>query len=134
MPLDTLMGGLKAAHLDTGEPICPGTPGAWPADAGIIPAVLGGKSQVLDLGRKNRFGSEAQRIAQDHRSEVAAKPKAASPHPARATCTTTGAGRRRPDQPRRPDHDLPPAPLPSPRPALRHDHTSHRQVHLHRRT
>ena len=32
-------------------------------EAGIIPAVLGGKSQVLDLGRKRRFHSEAQRIA-----------------------------------------------------------------------
>ncbi len=32
-------------------------------EAGIIPAVLGGKSQVLDLGRKNRFHTEAQRIA-----------------------------------------------------------------------
>ena len=32
-------------------------------EAGIIPAVLGSKSQVLDLGRKKRFASEAQRIA-----------------------------------------------------------------------
>ena len=62
MPLDTLMGGLKAAHLDTGEPISPGQARRLAADAGIIPAVLGSKSQVLDLGRKNRFGSEAQRI------------------------------------------------------------------------
>jgi hypothetical protein len=62
MPLDTLMGGLKAAHLDTGEPISPGQARRLAADAAIIPAVLGSKSQVLDLGRKNRFGSEAQRI------------------------------------------------------------------------
>ena len=62
MPLDTLMGGLKAAHLDTGEPISPGQARRLACDAGIIPAVLGGKSQVLDLGRKNRFGSQAQRI------------------------------------------------------------------------
>ena len=31
--------------------------------AGIIPAVLDGKSQVLDLGRKKRFHTTAQRIA-----------------------------------------------------------------------
>jgi hypothetical protein len=30
--------------------------------AGIIPAVLGGQSEVLDLGRKRRFHSKAQRI------------------------------------------------------------------------
>jgi hypothetical protein len=62
LPLDTLMGGLKAAHLDTGEPISPGQARRLAAEAGIIPAVLGTNSQVLDLGRKNRFGSEAQRI------------------------------------------------------------------------
>jgi hypothetical protein len=31
--------------------------------AGIIPAVLGGKSQVLDVGRKARFHNKAQRTA-----------------------------------------------------------------------
>ena len=63
MPLDTLMGGLKAAHLDTGETISPGQARRMACEAGIIPAVLGGKSQVLDLGRKKRFATEAQRIA-----------------------------------------------------------------------
>ena len=29
IPLDTLMGGLKAAHLDTGEPISPAKPAGW---------------------------------------------------------------------------------------------------------
>ena len=32
-------------------------------EAGVIPAVLGGKSKVLDLGRKTRFHTEAQRLA-----------------------------------------------------------------------
>ena len=63
MDLDTLMGGLKAARLDTGESISPGAARRLACEAGIIPAVLGGKSQVLDLGRKKRFYSEAQRIA-----------------------------------------------------------------------
>ncbi|MDX6371590.1 MAG: hypothetical protein QOD98_578, partial [Nocardioidaceae bacterium] len=63
MELDTLMGGLKAAHLDTGESISPGAARRLACEAGIIPAVLGGNSQVLDLGRKKRFHSGAQRIA-----------------------------------------------------------------------
>jgi hypothetical protein len=31
--------------------------------AGILPAVLGGDAQLLDLGRRKRFHTEAQRIA-----------------------------------------------------------------------
>ena len=63
MDLDTLMGGLKAAHLDTGEAISPGAARRLACEAGIIPAVLNGNSQVLDLGRKKRFYTEGQRIA-----------------------------------------------------------------------
>ena len=62
MPLDTLMGGLQAAHLDTGETISPSQARRLACEAGIIPAVLNGKSQVLDLGRKQRFANDAQRI------------------------------------------------------------------------
>jgi hypothetical protein len=62
MSLDTLMGGLKAAHLDTGETISPSLARKLACEAGIIPAVLGGDSRVLDLGRKQRFHSEGQRI------------------------------------------------------------------------
>ncbi len=62
MPLDTLMGGLKAARLDTGETISPGLARRLACEAAIIPAVLGGKSQVLDLGHKTRFHTEAQRL------------------------------------------------------------------------
>ncbi len=60
---DSLLGGLKAAQLDTGEHLSPGAARRLACEAGIIPAVLGGKSQVLDLGRKTRFHTEAQRIA-----------------------------------------------------------------------
>jgi hypothetical protein len=63
MDADTLMGGLKAAQLDTGTPISPGLARRMACEAGIIPAVLGGDSQVLDLGREQRFFSKAQRIA-----------------------------------------------------------------------
>ena len=59
---DTLMGGLKPAHLDTGEPISPGQARRIACEAGILPVVLNGTSQVLDLGRTRRFHSQSQRI------------------------------------------------------------------------
>ncbi len=62
MDLDTLLGGLKAAKLDTGETISPALARRLACEAGIIPAVLGGKSEVLDLGRSRRFHSRAQRL------------------------------------------------------------------------
>jgi hypothetical protein len=63
MTLETLMGGLKAASLDTGEQLSPALARRVACEAGIIPQVLGGKSQVLDQGRKKRYYTEAQRIA-----------------------------------------------------------------------
>jgi hypothetical protein len=63
MDYETLLGGLKAAELDTGARISPSLARRWACEAGIIPAVLGGESQVLDLGRKRRFHTKAQRIA-----------------------------------------------------------------------
>ncbi len=62
MPLETLMGGLKAAKLDTGEHISPGLARRLACEAGIIPTVLDGQSRVLDLGRTRRFHNHAQRI------------------------------------------------------------------------
>ena len=62
VPYDTLMGGLTAARLDTGETISAALARRIACEAGIIPAVLGGKSQVLDLGRSRRFHSRAQRL------------------------------------------------------------------------
>ncbi|MEO5663554.1 MAG: DUF222 domain-containing protein [Nocardioides sp.] len=67
MSLGTLMGGLAAASLDTGGRISAGQARRLACEAGIIPAVLGGKSEVLDLGRTRRFHSKAQRIAIAHR-------------------------------------------------------------------
>ena len=60
--LDTLRGDLKAAHLDTGEPISPGAARQLACEARIIPAVLGGNSEVLDLGRTRRFHNQPQRL------------------------------------------------------------------------
>ena len=63
MTLETLLGGLKAAQLDTGTPISPGLARKLACEAGVIPVVLGGKSEVLDVGRRRRFHTKAQRIA-----------------------------------------------------------------------
>ena len=63
MTLETLIGGLTAAQLDTGHRISPGLARRLACEAAIIPAVLGTRSQVLDLGRKTRFHTEPQRIA-----------------------------------------------------------------------
>jgi len=63
MSLETLMGGVKAAKLDTGEHISAGLARRIACEAGIIPAVLGGKSEVLDLGRSSRLFKRAQRKA-----------------------------------------------------------------------
>jgi hypothetical protein len=67
MTLENLLGDLnrseKAALLDTGEPISAAEARRLACEAGIIPAVLGSKSQPLDLGRKTRFHTEPQRTA-----------------------------------------------------------------------
>ena len=56
-----------AASLDTGDDLSAGEARRLACRAAIIPAVLDGASQVLDLGRKRRFHTEPQRIALAHR-------------------------------------------------------------------
>lgn len=64
MELDTLVGGLRAAQLlGEGELISAGEARRLACKAGVIPAVLGGKSEVLDLGRRSRLHSRPQRLA-----------------------------------------------------------------------
>ncbi|WP_137292696.1 HNH endonuclease signature motif containing protein [Nocardioides dongxiaopingii] len=63
MTLESLNGGLAAAHLDTGLALSPTQARRMACEAGIIPAVLGGQGHVLDLGRKRRFHTPAQRLA-----------------------------------------------------------------------
>ncbi|GEP32704.1 hypothetical protein NSZ01_04720 [Nocardioides szechwanensis] len=63
MTLETLVGGLMSAQLDTGTMISPGLARKLACEAGVIPVVLGGRSEVLDVGRKRRFHTKAQRIA-----------------------------------------------------------------------
>ncbi len=63
MQLDTLTGGLRAASIDTGSRLSAGAARRLACEAGIIPAVLDTTSRVLDLGRKVRLHTEAQRLA-----------------------------------------------------------------------
>ena len=62
--LDVLLGRLEQAGvLDTGEKISPELARRLACEAGVVPAVLGGDSQPLDLGRRRRLFTEAQRLA-----------------------------------------------------------------------
>ncbi len=63
MELDKLKTGLGAGTLDTGTPMSAGQIRRLSCNAGLVPAVLGGRSVPLDLGRKRRLHTEAQRIA-----------------------------------------------------------------------
>lgn len=62
--LDELRTGLGVAHISgVDEPVPASTARRLAADAELIPVVLGGDSEVLDLGRSSRLFSEAQRRA-----------------------------------------------------------------------
>ena len=61
--LDVLMNGLGAAAVETGHRISAGEARRLACKAGIIPAVLGGDSVPLDLGRERRLFSKHQRVA-----------------------------------------------------------------------
>ena len=60
---DKLKAAVGAAHLDTGHDVSASEARRLACGAGIVPAVLDGESQVLDLGRSQRFFTEAQRVA-----------------------------------------------------------------------
>ncbi|QKE00819.1 HNH endonuclease signature motif containing protein [Nocardioides marmotae] len=61
MDLDSLMGGLAPGVLDDGSVISAATARRLACEAGLIPAVLGTKSELLDLGRRTRLFSGPQR-------------------------------------------------------------------------
>ncbi|WP_232497482.1 HNH endonuclease signature motif containing protein, partial [Agromyces humatus] len=62
--LDTLLDGLGHASIDgLDQPIPASTARRMAADADLIPAVLGGDSLPLDLGRAARYFTKAQRLA-----------------------------------------------------------------------
>jgi hypothetical protein len=60
---DHLTRAVGAAHLDTGDHLTAGQTRRIACQAGILPAILDGESQPLDLGRTQRFHTEAQRVA-----------------------------------------------------------------------
>ncbi len=62
--LDTLVSGLGHARIDgLDQPISAATARRMAADAELVPAVLGGDSIPLDLGRAARLFTRAQRLA-----------------------------------------------------------------------
>ena len=63
MRLDQLLDGLGTATLDTGTTISAGQARRLACQAGIIPVVLDGKSQPLDVGQEQRLHTKHQRIA-----------------------------------------------------------------------
>ena len=79
MTLETLMGGLAKASLDTGEVISAGTARRLACEAGIIPMVLGSQSQVLDVGRRRRFHTKSQRLAIAQRDKTCTAPGCDAP-------------------------------------------------------
>lgn len=63
MTLEQLLAGQATALLDDGSRMSAGQARRLACEAGIIPVVLGTKSQPLDLGRVARLFTRAQRIA-----------------------------------------------------------------------
>ena len=63
MTLEQLLGEHTTALLDDGTRMSAAMARRLACEAGIIPAVLGGDSEVLDLGQTQRFYSIPQRIA-----------------------------------------------------------------------
>ncbi|HEY0949272.1 HNH endonuclease [Nocardioides sp.] len=59
----------SSATAPTGAVISPGQARRLACEAGLLPMVLNGKSEVLDLGRRRRLHSKAQRIAIAHRDQ-----------------------------------------------------------------
>lgn len=63
LDFDKLRTAVGAAHVDTGQDLSASEVRRLACNAGIVPAVLDGESQQLDLGRTERFFTEAQRVA-----------------------------------------------------------------------
>jgi hypothetical protein len=77
MTLEQLLGDQATALLDDDTAMSAGQARRIACEAGIIPAVLGGRSEVLDLGRERRLFTRPQRIALGQRDRG---------------CTTRGCG------------------------------------------
>ena len=100
-------------------------------EAGIIPAVRGGRSQPLAVGRKKRFHTTAQRIALALR-DGGCTAGAVTTRPSSVTRTTTSPGRTT-AAPTSPTAGCSaPPPCPGPQQALPDHPPGHRQAPLHR--
>jgi hypothetical protein len=67
-----LLDGLAAARLDSGTDLSAGEARRLACNAGLIPAVLGGPSVPLDLGRETRLHTKTQRAALSARYDTCA--------------------------------------------------------------
>jgi hypothetical protein len=63
MRLDQLTSGLGVARADTGTEVSAAQVRRLSCSAGLVPMVLGGSGQCLDLGQKARYHTEPMRIA-----------------------------------------------------------------------
>lgn len=72
VPYEHLLDGLASARLDAGVRVSAGQARRLACEAGIIPAVLGSRSEVLDLGRQVRLHTPAQRRALSIRYDTCA--------------------------------------------------------------
>ena len=92
MTLDTLLGGLKAARLDTGESISPPARlGGWPARPGSSPPSSAGSPRSSTSAAPGASTPEPNGSPRPS-NRAAAPPRAATGHPASATCTTRSPG------------------------------------------
>jgi hypothetical protein len=81
MNLADLNNGEGLGSIDgTGQPVSVGQLRRLAGDAGILPEVLGGDSEVLDLGRTHRMFTAAQRLALIERDGGCAKCHAPPQH------------------------------------------------------
>jgi hypothetical protein len=81
LDLDTLLADSKAATLSSGTRISACEARLMACRAGIIPAVFGGRSLPLDLGRAKRLFTSAQRLALAERDRGCAFPGCDRPPP-----------------------------------------------------
>jgi hypothetical protein len=84
MGLGTLRDGIGAATLEYGDLVDAETARRLACDASVIPVVLGGDSQPLDVGQARRVATRAQRVALIARDGGCAFPGCDTP-PARCT-------------------------------------------------
>jgi Domain of unknown function (DUF222) len=76
---DRLEAGQLSAATINGQPITPSAARRIACDANLIPAVLGGPSEILDLGRSRRIFSRAQHRAAALRDGGCAWPQCQTP-------------------------------------------------------